>query len=91
MEQQALKMSDVRIPSILLLKDIWRSKVLIYIEMLFIFSTPVLIRNLWQLKAVAFPAFVPNMCYSIAPIPSPNFAPIASIDGNITGSEIVTN
>ena len=29
-------------------------KVLIYIEMLFIFSTPVLIRHLWQLKTVVF-------------------------------------
>ncbi len=27
---------------------------IIYIEMLFIFSTPVLIRHLWQLKTVAF-------------------------------------
>jgi hypothetical protein len=26
----------------------------LYIEMLFIFSTPVLIRHLWQLKTVAF-------------------------------------
>ncbi len=29
-------------------------KVLIYIEMLFIFSIPVLIRSLWQLKTVVF-------------------------------------
>jgi Zinc-finger double-stranded RNA-binding len=29
-------------------------KVLIYIQMLFIFSTPVLIRHLWQLKTVFF-------------------------------------
>jgi hypothetical protein len=29
-------------------------KVLIYIEMLFIFSTPVSIRYLWQLKTVVF-------------------------------------
>ena len=35
----------------------WRHmvvKVLIYIEMLFIFPIPVLIRHLWQLKAVVF-------------------------------------
>ncbi len=29
-------------------------KVLIYISMLFIFSTPVLIRHLWQLKTDSF-------------------------------------
>ncbi len=34
--------------------------------MLFIFSTPVLIRHLRQLKAVVFPAWVSNMCCSIA-------------------------
>ncbi len=29
-------------------------KGLVYIEMMFIFSTPVLIRHLWQLKTVVF-------------------------------------
>ncbi len=28
--------------------------------MLFIFSTPVLIRHLWQLKTAVFPAYVPK-------------------------------
>ncbi len=28
--------------------------------MLFIFATPVLIRHMWQLKTVVFPALVPN-------------------------------
>ncbi len=36
-------------------------KVLIYIEMLFFFSTPVLIRHLWQLKTVV----CMHMCCSI--------------------------
>jgi hypothetical protein len=30
------------------------------------FSTPVLIRHLWQLKTVVFPALVSNTCCSIA-------------------------
>ncbi len=34
-------------------------------QMLFIFSTPVLIRHLWNLKTV-FPALVPSTCSSIA-------------------------
>jgi hypothetical protein len=29
------------------------------------FLAPVLIRHLWQLKTVVFPALVPNMCSSI--------------------------
>ncbi len=33
--------------------------------MLFIFSTPVLIRHLWQFKTVVFPALVSNMLCSI--------------------------
>jgi hypothetical protein len=41
-------------------------KVLVYILMLFIFSTPVLIRRLWQLKSVFFPGLASNMCCSIA-------------------------
>jgi hypothetical protein len=32
------------------LRDIWGVKVLIHIKILFIFSTPELIRNLWQFK-----------------------------------------
>jgi len=34
-------------------------------KMLFIFSTPVLIRQVWQLKAVFFPAKVSNTSCSI--------------------------
>jgi len=37
----------------LLIRDI-QVNVLIYIEMLFIFSTPGLIRHLWQLKTVVY-------------------------------------
>ncbi len=40
-------------------------KTLFYIEMLSIFSTPELIRNLWQLKTFVFSAYMSNMCYSI--------------------------
>ncbi len=39
---------------LLLLRDIWWSKFLYIFKMLFIFSTTVLIRNLWQLKTVVF-------------------------------------
>jgi hypothetical protein len=39
-------------------------KVLIYVEML-IFLTPVLIRHLWQLKTVVFPALVSNTFYCL--------------------------
>ncbi len=35
---------------------------------MFIFSTPVLIRLLWQLKTVVFPALVSNMHFSIVEI-----------------------
>ncbi len=33
--------------------------------MLFIFSTPALIRHLWQLKTVVSPTLVSNMCCSM--------------------------
>jgi hypothetical protein len=33
--------------------------------MQFILSTPVIIRHLWQIKTVVFPALVSNMCSSI--------------------------
>ncbi len=38
--------------------------------MLFIFPTLVLIRHLWQLKIVAFPALMPNTCCSIVVLPN---------------------
>ncbi len=41
------------------------AKVLIHIEMVFIFSTPELIRHMWQFLTAVFPALVSNMCFSI--------------------------
>ncbi len=37
-----------------LLRDIWWSKLLFIFKMLLIFSIPVFIRHLWQLKTIAF-------------------------------------
>ncbi len=52
MEQHTLTI--VWIPTFSLTQRHLIVKVLIYIKMLFIFSTPVLIRHLWQLKTVVF-------------------------------------
>jgi len=63
-------------------------KVLIYILMLFLFSTTVLSRHLWQLKAVVFlPWCIIRAVLLLASLHL-HLAPTPSIGGNITGSDI---